>query len=89
MKMTTDHKKGDIVKTRIDGEIVNCVVLSDYMTQLEIEPDDYYLNAIGITDIKFNFKICLWRSGKYTFSIVHFLVLIGDQKVYVEYDEIW
>ncbi len=88
--MGVDHKKGDIVKTKINGEVVNCVVLSDYMTQLEIEPDDYYLDYLGGSVTKDDgYKICLWSWEKCIFFSGGFYALIGDQKVHVEFDEIW
>ena len=88
--MGVDHKKGDVVKIRISGEIVNCIVISDLMTEFEIGYNDYFLGIIDIEDFELSgYKICLWKSEKCMFASIHFIVLIGDHKVYVEHDEIW
>lgn len=86
--MGVDHKKGDVVKAKINREIVNCIVISDLLTHFEIGPNDYYLDYLSNHRAN-GYKICLWEAEQCTFFADGFCVLIGDQKVYVEHDEIW
>ncbi len=84
--MGVEHRKGDVVGIKINGKIVNSIILNDYMQDFEINPGDLYLGDLSADK---GYIIYTWPPMMPHTLYDYFYVLIGDQKVYVEYNEIW